>query len=200
MRLALMTLITLLVAAASGFGATWLALAERPLTGAIALGPWRAWPGSGAQTPDPYMRAVIARTAALPLGAGEGIELIAETDSDGERLSGACVYEISGRTPEARTFTLAVTRLSTSGRSRRITQSDPLAQPMALTSEGLLRDAAGGVRITAAASPQPGDWLATPAGSPFRLTLRLYDSPKGFASRPGASSRLMPEIRRKHCS
>ncbi|MFC3267337.1 DUF1214 domain-containing protein [Camelimonas abortus] len=128
------------------------------------------------------------------------MELVAEHDSDGQPLRGGCVYEITGRTPEARIWTLAATPLRPDGTAAPAGPAAPLAQPRALTSEGLLRDPDGGVRIAVAATPQPGDWIAAPPSGRFRLTLRLYDSPTGFISRPDMSEQLTPAIRRKRCA
>lgn len=206
MRLIIMTCITLLVAAVSGFGSAWLALGEHPPIGGVQIGQWRTWPGLGGPAIDPYARAINSRTGALPLGAGEGIELIAERDSDNRPLTGRCAYQITGQTPEARIWTLAATRiapLSARHDARRQSRAGThAAAPPAssiLTSDGLLRQADGAIHITASATAAPGDWLLTPDDAPFRLTLRLYDSPTGLTSRPHVAGQVMPTIKRSAC-
>jgi len=191
LRLIVMTFITLLVAAITGFGSTWLALREQPPTGAVQLGQWRAWPSTGGPGIDPYARAIIQRSGALQLGTGEGVELVADLDSEGRPLSGDCVYDMTGPTPEARIWTLTAT--ATGGKA----SGEP---PSSLTSEGLLRGPGGALAIAIAAAPEPGAWLRVPAGEPFRLTLRLYDSPTGFTTRPHVADQLTPVIRRRSCS
>lgn len=203
MRLIVMTFITLAVAAVTGFGSAWLALRELPLTGVVHLGQWRAWPGVGNPSIDPYARAIVQRSGALPLGTGEGIELVADADSDGRPLSGNCVYVITGPTPEARIWTLTATPLAP-----HVDSKLPLAAPepstshgtATLTSEGLLRGAGGALNIAVAATPEPGAWLAAPPGAPFRLMLRLYDSPTGFTMRANVTDQVTPAIRRRSCS
>ncbi|MBL8593796.1 MAG: hypothetical protein JNK01_14015, partial [Devosia sp.] len=91
----------LLVALVVGFGLSWYALSDGRLFGAIEIGPWSAWRDVGIPAPDPYTRAFIARSGALELGASEGIQFIATTDSDNRRLDRACRYRIDGSTPAA---------------------------------------------------------------------------------------------------
>ena len=54
--------LTILVAAAIGLGATWLALTRGTAFGAVHIGAWTAWPRTGSSDIDPYARAGIART------------------------------------------------------------------------------------------------------------------------------------------
>ena len=65
-----------------------------------------AWPRSGLPAPDPYTRAYLARTGALQLGQGEGMQFVATIDSDGNPLNRACRYRIDGNTPTATFWTL----------------------------------------------------------------------------------------------
>ena len=66
------------------------------LFGAIEIGPWTAWRDVGVPDPDPYTRAYIARTGALQLGASEGLQFVATSDSDNRRLDRDCRYRIDG--------------------------------------------------------------------------------------------------------
>lgn len=190
MRLIIMTFTTLLVAALTGFGSAWLALREQPPTGAVQLGQWRAWPSTGGPAIDPYARAIIQRSGALQLGTGEGVELVADLDSEGRPLSSSCSYEMTGPTPEARIWTL------TAAPAGRKAVDEPAAS---LTSEGLLRGSGGAMAITISTTPSPGAWLRAPSSGPFRLTLRLYDSPTGFTTRPHVADQVTPVIRRRSC-
>ena len=47
MRLLFGTLFSLIVAAAIGLGATWLALTEGTAYGGVSIGAWTAWPKNG---------------------------------------------------------------------------------------------------------------------------------------------------------
>src|SRR5262249_61662495 len=57
---------------------------------------------------DPYARAAIARTGALPVGLGDGVAFVARTDDRGRPLDGGCDVTIAGVTPQARYFTLTL--------------------------------------------------------------------------------------------
>ena len=106
MRLILGLVLALTIAVVSGVGSAWYAIEQGQLFGAVAVGNWTAWPGTGSPEPDPYSLAMLARTGELPLGAGEGLAFSATLDRDGEPLSGDCVYVVSGETPAARLWTL----------------------------------------------------------------------------------------------
>ncbi len=101
-----------------GLASAHLAVAGRPLLGMVEIGPWQAWPRSGGRDIDPYMRAYLARGVHLPLGTGEGLELIAERDEAGRALDGRCLYRLSGEIPTTRGWTLSVT--DADGRSFRL--------------------------------------------------------------------------------
>lgn len=146
------------------------AVAERPWFGRTQVGAWTSWPSSGARDVDPYMRAYLARGVHLPLGAGEGLELIAGEDNAGQPLDARCRYLVSGATPPARGWSLGV--------------ADPRGRPLqsriergSFTDAEIVRGERGGMRIVLAATPEAGNWLPLPAAGRFQLRLRLYDTP-----------------------
>lgn len=181
------------IALGAGLGlasAHW-AVAGRPVVGMVRIGAWDAWPRSGGHDVDPYMRAFLARGVHLPLGAGEGLELIATHDDDGQVLDGRCRYRVSGTTPTTRGWSLGVT--DSEGRPFRL----PLDRS-SLTDAEVLRDEAGRIRIAAASEPQTGSWLPLPDSGRFQLRLRLYDTPiSGQAGELRAE--VLPRIRRIDC-
>ena len=69
MRLLIGLLLLFLVAATVGLGTTWYVLTQNLSFGALALGPWTAYPRKGTVGIDPYARAVIARNGELPIGS-----------------------------------------------------------------------------------------------------------------------------------
>lgn len=167
------------------------AVAERPWFGRAQVGAWTSWPKSGARDIDPYMRAYLARGVHLPLGAGEGLELIAATDDTGRTLDARCRYLVTGTTPPARGWSLGIT--DPAGRS------PPLAvERESFTDAEIVRAERGGMRIVLAATPEAGNWLPLPAGGRFELRLRLYDTPISSHAgelRPDA----LPRIARIDC-
>src|ERR1043165_8055132 len=108
MRLLIGLLFSFVVAAIFGLGLTQFALTRGAAFGAINIGAWTARPKTGTADIDPYARAAIARTGALPVGLGDGVAFVARTDDQGRSLDGRCEVTISGVTPQARYFTLTL--------------------------------------------------------------------------------------------
>ena len=174
-----------------GLGSAHLAVAGRPLLGMVRIGPWDAWPRGGGRDVDPYMRAYLARGVHVPLGAGEGLELIASRDDRGQALDGRCRYLVSGATPTTRGWSLSVSDMD--GRPFRL----PLDRS-GFTDAEIVREESGILRITAATEPQTGNWLPLPNSGRFQLRLRLYDTPISSQAgelRPG----VLPGIVRLGC-
>jgi hypothetical protein len=190
-RLLLGALLTFLVAAAIGLGATWAALTNGIAFGAIQIGAWTAWPRAGTADVDPYARAGIARSGALPVGLGDGVAFVATSDDSGRQLDGRCEVVVRGTTPPARFFTmtlydpegrLVATSLKRSG----------------FTSQELIRASDGSTEVTIAPRARAGNWLATGGIEKYMLVLRLYDTPVGIATRAGREA-PMPSITSGAC-
>lgn len=159
---------------ALGLTSAWYMVAA-PRTGTVSVGTWRALPTIDAATADPYVRARIARSGEIGMGAGEGLTFVANVDTSGRDLDPTCDYRIVGRSPPARLWTL--TAIDPEGR--------PGATPEGrahLDNRNLLRDATGRFVIALAATARAGNWLPMPATGPATLTLRLYDTPLTLAS------------------
>lgn len=163
------TAIAGLVGVGLGLAATYVATFGALPFGAAHSGPWTAWPKAGSAEADPYARAIIARQAATPLGNGEGLTFVAATDDAGLPLDGACEYKITGSPPVARLWTLNLYtpegRLLAPGPGHR-----------SISSDQILRSAKGDFEIVIAPSARAGNWLSTPNGAPFAITLNLYDT------------------------
>lgn len=191
MRLILVSLFSLLLAAALGLGSAWYLTRGEPPFGVIEIGPWQAWPVLGDADIDPYARAVAARGGYLPLGTGEGISFMAQSDSQGESLMAECTYALAGQVPPSRAWTLSVY------------DSQGLMPPNeqqrnGLTSAELLRPADGSVEIVLSREVQPGNWLMLPQTSRFRLALHLYGTT--VSTMAGAlDARALPAIRKVAC-
>jgi hypothetical protein len=167
------------------------AVADRPWLGRVQIGAWTSWPNSGARDIDPYMRAYMARGVHLPLGAGEGLELIARTDDAGQTLDARCRYLVTGVTPPARGWSLGAT--DSAGR--------PLQAAIereSFTDAEIVRGEGGGMRIMLATTPEAGNWLPLPPGGRFQIRLRLYDTP--ISSHAGElRPQALPRIARVDC-
>ncbi len=179
------------IALALGLGLSWYALTDGRLVGARQIGPWLAWPETGEAHPDPYTRAYLARQGVLQLGASEGLQFVAETDSDGQTLERACTYAIDGKTPVSSLWTLVATDVD----GRNVAASGNL---MALDSNHLSRAADGSAVIAVGPALSTGDWLEITGSGPLRLVLSLYDTP--IVGGLDWSTSEMPSITRRECS
>jgi hypothetical protein len=137
--------------------------------GAVKAGPWSAWPKTESGDLDPYARATLAHSGEIPLGASEGVGFVAERDSAGHRFDAACDYKLSGRTPQARYWTLTV--MTPTGRL----DANP-AERYGFTSSEILRGADGEFVIFLSRHARPGNWLPLGDGETFVLALRLYET------------------------
>ena len=190
MRLLVDILIAIVIAATLGIGSAWYAVGEGNLFGAVRVGAWTAWPRTGSADADPYSLAWLARTGEVPLGAGEGIAFIADTDSSGAPLTGACSYLVAGQTPTARLWTL--TAYDSNGGL--MTNA---AGRTGFHSRDIVRRADGSFAIVVSTEASPGNWLPIASVDRFALALRLYDTPLTAGST--IAGQPMPEIVREHC-
>ncbi|MDF1632020.1 DUF1214 domain-containing protein [Mycoplana sp. MJR14] len=187
-------LVALALAIAFGLGtasAVW-ALKATIGFGSIALGPWNAFPDAQTAGADPYAKAHRARDGALLFGSAEGLVFRAAQDSAGNALSGRCTYDIVGLTPPARLWTLHAT--TPDGLPVKLAAN----LPAGLNSWTTLREAEGRIVVHVAPTAQPGNWLATAPGQPFRLVMTLLDTPTAGSS--GVIDLSMPSIERTGCA
>lgn len=190
MRFVFYLLTMIAVALGVGFGLSYYALADGRLFGVAQVGPWLAWPDIGSNTPNPYTRGHLARTAAFELGQAEGLQFTATTDSDGEPLTRACAYRIDGMTPLATFWTLVA--LDEHG----INIAAPDMAP-AMHSSRIARANDGSIVINVGTRLLPQNWLELSGEGPFKLVLTLYDTAvfSGFSS-----DASMPAIIRGECA
>lgn len=191
MRLLLAILFTFAFAAASGLGATWLAVNRGFNLGGVTVGAWTAQPKAGTTEIDPFLRAFVARSGTLPLGSGDGVAFVARTDDAGRPFDGRCDVVITGTTPLARYWTLTLYDLE--GRL----PANALGRH-GFTSQEIVRRADGRFDLTVAPRARPGNWLPTGGIDRYLLVLRLYDSPVGIATRAGRET-PMPSISTGAC-
>jgi hypothetical protein len=192
MRLLFGLLLSLSIAAGIGLGATWLAITEGTASGGVTIGAWTAWPKVGTPGIDPYARAMIARSGELPVGTGDGVAFYARTDDTGRLLDGRCDATLAGITPQARYWTITLYDLE----GRLVANS---VQRQGFTSQEIIRRSDGTFEITIGPRARPGNWLPSGGIERYLLTLRLYDTPIGLATRTGRDA-PMPAVTQKACS
>jgi len=190
-RLLLGSLYTFILAAVIGLGSTWVALSRNTGFGALQIGAWTARPKTGTADIDPYSRAAIARTGALPVAIGDGVAFVARADDKGRALDGRCETVLSGTTPSARFFTLT------------LYDQDGRLVPNSLdrqgfTSEELVRSQDGSFEVTVAPRARSGNWLPTGGVERYILVMRFYDTSVGVATRAEREA-PMPSIKAGAC-
>ena len=181
----------LAVALAIGFGFSWYALSDGRLFGAIDVGPWTAWRDAGSPTPDPYTRAFVSRNGALQLGASEGLQFVATTDSDGQRLDRGCRYRVDGTTPVAAFWTLVPTAPDGTLIARP-------GGPAAFHSARIARAGDGSMQLYVSRTLSPYNWLEISGNGPFALALTLYDTSTFIGAGPTIAT--LPAIIREACA
>lgn len=191
MRSALALFLGVVLSLALGLWSAWVSVRSPAPIDAISLGPWQAWPNAGTADVDPYSRARLARTGEIPLGSGEGLVLLAQTDDSGEPLTSTCDYRVAGETPSARLWTLSVE--DTEGQV--VTDRDMVS---ALGSDVLLRTPEGAFEIALSSNPKAGNWLSTDAAPRFRIVVRLYDTTARLVT--ALTTLAMPHIVRERCA
>jgi hypothetical protein len=184
-------LVALALAAVVGLGSTWMTTTRGTELGALTIGAWTARPRTGTVDIDPYSRATITRNGELPVGTGDGIAFTATTDDKKKPLDGRCDVVVSGVTPAARFWTLAL--YDTKGRLVANT-----LQRYGFTSQEIVRSADGGFEIRVASRARSGNWLPTGGIERYSLMLRLYDTPVGVATRTKRDA-PMPQIATVGC-
>ena len=190
-RLIFVTLLSLIIAAAIGLGATWMAATRGTDFGTLTIGAWVARPKTGTPDVDPYSSATIARNGELPIGAGDGVSFLATTDDHKRPLDGRCDVAISGVTPAARFWTLTLY-----DRKGHLVANS--LQRYGFTSEEVVRASDGTFEIRVASRARAGNWLPTGGIERYRLMLRLYDTPVGVATRTPRDA-PMPQISTVGC-
>lgn len=184
----------LLLGLGLGGGLSWLSLQDRLGFGALRVGAWTAWPLAGSAAADPYTKAKVAADGEIPLGAAEGLVFLARADEDGRPLRRECQYQVEGRTPPARLWTLSAHTLDGRALTRR-PGTRALIEPV--VSRGLLRNTDGSVAITVGARRSANNWLRLSGSGPFQLVLRLYDAQLTATAETGETP--MPRVRFAGC-
>jgi hypothetical protein len=190
-RLILVALVALALAAAVGLGSTWMTTTRGTELGTLTIGAWTARPRTGTTDIDPYSRATITRNGELPIGTGDGIAFTARADDKKKALDGRCDVVVSGVTPAARFWTLTLY----DNKGRLVANS---LQRYGFSSQEIVRGADGGFEIHIASRSRAGNWLPTGGIERYSLMLRLYDTPVGVATRTQRDA-PMPQITTVGC-
>jgi len=171
-----------------GLLATWITMREMP--GAISNGAWTINLNTGSPQSDAYTRARVALHGLFALNRNETIYFTATKDDAGDRLSGKCRYELRGRDPNARWWSITAY-----GADDFLIANPQNIYSVSATSivrgkDGSFSVAVGGERGTNA------NWIPTADGA-FSLSLRLYNPGPDVALDPSRAA--LPSVKRIAC-
>lgn len=153
-------------------------------------GAWTSWPTAGTRSSNPYVRAHYLTHNRLPISQYEVNELEARSDNKGQALDGNCTYEISGKMPKTRWWSL-------------YSFSDETATLLAfpkragLSSNQVIYRPDGSFRIKLSRQPQTGNWLIPAGSNDFVLVLRHYNPGRSIANQFTFDD--LPTITREDC-
>jgi len=174
-----------------GAASAWATLEIAGASFAQRYGAWTHNRAAGSTAAGPYTRAIIAKEGLLALSSREALYFNLAEDQDGRALSEACIYELSGREPAARWW--SVTLYADDGF---LAQNNDHAH--SVDASHVSADQGGLWRVRVA--PVRGDavyWLSSrSAGRDFSLMLRVYNPQRDFR----ASAETLPELTRLSCA
>jgi hypothetical protein len=184
-----MTISAALVGTALGLFATWLTVVRFAVPGGVANGPWRADIAAGNPRGNPYTRAKVALHGFLALNSRETVYYTATHDSDGDRLDGRCVYELSGHDPDARWWSITAY-----GRDEFLIPNP--ANRYSVSKTTVAREPSGGFLVRVGGANDAANWIALAPGR-FSLSLRLYNPGPRVVLDPAHVA--LPTVRRVSC-
>jgi hypothetical protein len=182
-------ILTLVAGIALGLAATWATVIRTNHGGGIGDGPWRTSLYAGSNEGGPYLRATVAVHGLLALSRAETIYYNASDDSDGHALDGHCSYQLEGRDPPARWW--SVTAYGTDD----FLIANP-ADRYSVSMNSVTHRADGTFAITLSRKPTDGDWIPVADGR-FDLMIRLYNPQAAVVAEPGRVA--LPTIKKAAC-
>jgi hypothetical protein len=179
----------LLVGIVLGLAATWASVIRGTTGGNVGDGPWHTNLYAGSSAGGPYSRAFIAVHGLLALSREETVYYAAASDSDGQALDGHCVYQIEGRDPPTRWWSITAY-----GADDFLIPND--AERYSVSMNSLARRADGTFAVTLSKARVEGNWIPLAEGR-FILTIRLYNPRATVAADPGHVG--LPTIKKATC-
>lgn len=183
-------LLALAIALIGGFGSAYMTVANDSALPEIKVATWTGHVAATSRTANPYTKAILSRSAAVPLSATEAISFATKTDADGNPLRGGCTYRLMGQELAARWWTLTVTGID----GQLVNNS---AQRQTMNNMEILRAADGAFQITLAPQAHAGNWLPSPASGRIRLLLNLYDT--ALFTDGSLAELILPRIQEVDC-
>jgi hypothetical protein len=191
LRTALAWMAAIAVGVFLGVASAWATLEFGGNSFGERFGAWSFNRATGSTAAGPYTRAIIAKEGLLALSAREALYFNLAEDQDGRPLSESCVYEIAGRPPGARWWSVTLY-----GEDGFLAQNGDHAASIHASHVRAGRNGVWRARI----APVRGDatyWLSSrEARRNFSLTLRIYNPHRDFQP----SAEALPTLVRLSCA
>ena len=164
---------------------------------AINVDDWRSDWSIGSENADPYVRARVARNGLMGLRKEEAVYFLKTEDDDGETLSEACTYRISGGTYPAAWWSIT---LYDSDNRLPMNEDAHLSFDQSQAEQLFGEVGTDWSFIVAAEAPEQPEtaWVSSRAGGSFDLTLRLYQPSAALLEAPEETLKP-PSIERLSC-
>ena len=189
MRTALKVVAVLVIGTLLGLAATWATVVRGTMGGNVSDGPWHTSLYAGSREGSAYLRASIALHGLLALNRHETIYYTAATDSDGEALRGNCIYQLEGRDPPARWWSITAY-----GADDFLIPN--AAERYSVSMNSVARRADGSFTATLSKGQGGANWIPV-ADGPFNVSIRLYNPQDAVAADPVHVA--LPAIRKASC-
>jgi len=194
MSLALKILAALIVGTVLGIVATFVTVVHDTMPGGVVDGPWKTSLITGSAQSDAYTRARVALHGLFALNRSETIYFTASADSEGRTLDGRCHYEIVGRDPNVRWWSITAY-----GSDDFLIPNAENLYSASQTSVAREKDGSFSIQVggqNAHQTKADANWIPTGEG-PFTLTLRLYNPGPDIALDPGHAT--LPSLKKVSC-
>jgi hypothetical protein len=172
-----------------GLAATWAAVIRGTVGGSVDDGPWRTSPYAGSREAGPYLHTRIAVHGLLALSREETIYYTATNDSDGNALDGNCAYQIEGRDPPTRWWSITAF-----GADDFLIPNT--ADRYSVSINSVARRTDGTFAVTLSKAKVEGNWIPV-AGERFSVTIRLYNPQAAVVADPAHVA--LPTIKKAIC-
>jgi hypothetical protein len=189
MRVVLKIVAVVVVGTLLGLALTWFTIFRPGWSGSVSDGPWQTSLDTGSRDAGVIQRARVAVHGLLALNRQETIYYSTSTDSDGGALSGACTYQLTGRDPPARWWSITAY-----GSDDFLIPNVANIYSVSVNTIVRLRD--GSFTVILSKANGGANWI--PVGdSRFSLSLRLYNPAKAVGDDPAHLA--LPTITRGTC-
>jgi hypothetical protein len=163
-----------------GLGSLWYMTLKAAPTSSVQNGVWVTNLEAGSAANDAYSRLRIAITSILALNRSETLYFEASKDTEGERLTAACTYTLTGPAPDARWWSVTAY-----GANDMLIHS---ASSLYSQSAASVRETGPDGTVTITLSPDGAGLNGIATGNDtFVLLLRLYQPLEGVAAAPDAA-------------